>query len=523
MTKKLNDMRWFFILLLAFAFQGTLAAQDSCDCEIDFNEPFVCAQDENGEVFHLPNACFADCLGFTIVEEGCDDFDWEDPWEDCDCEIDHNEPFVCAQDSVGVQHVVPNACIADCLGLTIIEDGCDDWGGGEPWGDCGCEVDFNEPFVCVQDESGAVFPLPNACFADCLGLTIVEDDCDGFGWEDPWEDCDCEIDYNEPFVCAQDSAGVQCLVPNACIADCLGLTIIEDGCDDWGGGEPWGDCDCEIDPNESFVCVEDQDGFLLEVPNACFADCFGFTLAGDDCYDWGGDDPWTDCDCEIDLDEPFVCAQDSTGAQCLVPNACFADCLGLTVVEDGCDGGIIIGGDDDTALGLCIASLDLEGTQLFQTFLLLLNSECGLPLDDCILDAPAFDNDDDFFTYLMDNCFADGDLQGDDSMLRLFNSYRDVAGATATSSTATASLANEVTLLQNPVTDVLRYRVTAASPDRITVRVVGISGQTLQQTALDVQTGLNDYSIDLGNLPAGLYLLSVMGEHSLTTLRFVRN
>ena len=79
--------------------------------------------------------------------------------------------------------VFPNACIADCLGATDYEV-CDidlppfppiDGGDSSiiilpPGGELPCGCDFELDPVCTED--GQFFP--NACFAECLGVTDYE-------------------------------------------------------------------------------------------------------------------------------------------------------------------------------------------------------------------------------------------------------------------------------------------------------------------------------------------------------------
>ncbi|MBK8081589.1 MAG: hypothetical protein IPK25_15745 [Saprospiraceae bacterium] len=58
---------------------------------------------------------------------------------------------------------------------------------------------------------------------------------------------------------------------------------------------------------------------------------FGYTVVDDSLCNVGG---WYDCECEFDENEPFICAVDSLGHPCYVPNACFAACWGWTVTDD---------------------------------------------------------------------------------------------------------------------------------------------------------------------------------------------
>ena len=271
-----------------------------CDCPLDF-EP-VCA-----EGITFPNACIAECAGFTDFTNGECEYDWsfpidtlDCPWIDgsTDCECDFEIAPVCADG-----FTFPNACVAECAGYTTYEDGvCDnDWifpidttDIDFPWGgnggtDCDCAEDYAP--VCVDG-----LTLPNACIAECLGFTTYQDgECDndwGFPIDTtdidfPWggnggTDCDCAEDYAP--VCVDGLT-----LPNACIAECLGFTTYEDGeCDnnDWGFpidtidiNFPWGnggnngggfDCNCTLDYTP--VCAG---GFTF--PNACIAECAGFT------------------------------------------------------------------------------------------------------------------------------------------------------------------------------------------------------------------------------------------------------
>jgi hypothetical protein len=128
---------------------------------------------------------------------------------------------VCTTDNLGNYYVAPNACFAECWGLTIVTDStlCD-----LPFNDCNCEITDPFAFVCAQDSLGNLHHVPNACVAECLGFILVEGDCG----VSPWAGCDCTIDENEPFICAVDSLGHPCYVPNACFAECWGLTIVGD-------------------------------------------------------------------------------------------------------------------------------------------------------------------------------------------------------------------------------------------------------------------------------------------------------
>ena len=94
-----------------------------CDCEEPTEDDVVCVEDENGEVFSFPSACWAECFGLTVVEGECD-YDWEGNEGDWPGDIeDHGE------------------CWEDILA------------------ECGCDEPTEDDIVCVEDGFGNVFAL----------------------------------------------------------------------------------------------------------------------------------------------------------------------------------------------------------------------------------------------------------------------------------------------------------------------------------------------------------------------------
>ena len=301
-------------------------------------------------------------------------------WEDCDCEWDWTQDFICAEDSTGTVIPVPNECFAECLELTVVDnEDCDfDTGWEDPCIDC-FDSDVDGDGICiaiVEDQDTLISWVPNECFADCWGYenyTVV--DCESYVIE-PEDDCDCEINpEDEPICVLTDTAtGLTCPFPNLCFAECAGYTeedIVEDGCEEWNLDSLFLDldCDCEftLDP-EDFVCVEDGDGNVFPIFNECFAECLGYEIVdGDDCdFDFGGgdyEDPCADCD-ENDFNGEGICIEvtyDNEVYEEWVPSECWADCFGYTdyvVVE--CDTTIYedpcaeCDEDDFNGEGICI-------------------------------------------------------------------------------------------------------------------------------------------------------------------------
>ncbi len=396
-------------LFLLFFSLCTLALSAQTDCDHCLDEPIdpVCAQDSSGTVITVPNACIAECIGFEVVD--CDEVDIDLP-EDCDCELDpadevvcvedpstgdqlffpnlcvaecfgytendvaeceeggsgetteiedciiecigngEGPELVCAIDSTGEEFVVP-VCVAECLGLVVIE--CGDNPGGS---DCDCPYDPADEPVCVVDpEYGDMISFSNLCFAECAGFTaedIVECDFD-WGVDSTLIECilECEASTEtDSIVCVVDSFGLQ-IPMSLCVAECLGYEVVS--CD--LGDNPWGsECDCDIDPDEEWICIltDAETGIICTFPNLCFAECEGYT-ADDvvDCTEFPSDDePWIDIDtmmfmclveCVDSTDwdaEDVVCVQITEDEILAVPNACIAECLGLTIVD--CEEGI---------------------------------------------------------------------------------------------------------------------------------------------------------------------------------------
>ncbi len=101
-----------------------------------------------------------------------DENEFDNEWgEDCDCE-DNFEP-VCTDEG----DMYYNACFADCIGIydylpCDLEEPEDESIGIINFADCDCDFELWDP-VCFNGEDGMEdeFLLPNACIAECLGFT----------------------------------------------------------------------------------------------------------------------------------------------------------------------------------------------------------------------------------------------------------------------------------------------------------------------------------------------------------------
>ncbi|OUR92343.1 hypothetical protein A9Q87_07630 [Flavobacteriales bacterium 34_180_T64] len=242
----------------------------------DFVYPFTITQD--GEVETINNE---DEL-FEALEE-CYDYDYDDECDDCEYNAG---PVVCVEvaDATG-SYVIsfPNACFAECEGFSS-EDfiDCGNTGGN----DCNCTSEYDP--VCVEIETGsggvAIITFPNECIAECEGFTEedfidCEDDGDGNGDTDDCEDCSDE----EDLVCVEveTPAGeiIRLTFLNECHAYCEGFTANDFiDCEDGSGDDNCG-CSDEVGDN-GLVCVEITENgatYTYEFPNECQAECAGFT------------------------------------------------------------------------------------------------------------------------------------------------------------------------------------------------------------------------------------------------------
>ena len=278
-------------MLTMMTINMSYAQPNPCDC--DFVLEVVCVEDTDGNITPFPNPCLAECAGFTAADfvdcdlgGGVDTTITPDP-----CGCDFTLDVVCVSDADGNILPFPNACFAECEGFTAADFVDCDLGGGvdttitpDP---CGC--DFTVDVVCVSDADGNILPFPNACFAECEGFTAADFvDCDfGGGVVDT---CGCPADFDP--VCVLDPAGFgEFSFINACVAECEGFSPAD-----------FVDCNitstdtCGCDFTLEFVCVDDGNGNVIPYPNACFAECDGFTSADfvdcdslifppmDDCY-----------------------------------------------------------------------------------------------------------------------------------------------------------------------------------------------------------------------------------------------
>ncbi|WP_298894272.1 hypothetical protein [uncultured Psychroserpens sp.] len=237
--------------------------------------------------------------------------EFEDVLEDCDfdefdCECDDEYDPVCVEIEAPNGEVFlmtyPNECYAECDGFTEddFSENCEE--------DYNCPggiecFTFNFPLSIITDdgttlEVNSQEELDNALYNSyyfdfVFPIDVTLDDGDVLTinneeeFEDILEDCfdeyddDCEECANTdgPVVCVEYEEDGQTIIipfPNACYAECEGFTQ-EDFVDCGNTGSECLEClEEEIDP----VCVEYEENgqvFVTSFPNACYAECAGFS------------------------------------------------------------------------------------------------------------------------------------------------------------------------------------------------------------------------------------------------------
>ncbi|WP_296382623.1 hypothetical protein [Winogradskyella sp.] len=229
---------------------------EPCECFEVYDPVCVEVSDPNGETFIItyPNACYAECNGFT-----------EDDFAE-NCEEDYNCPG-------------GNGCFTFNFPITIITDNNETLtiNSQEELDNSLYDAyyfDFVYPFTVTLEDDGEIVTINSP-----QGLEDLLEDCFDDNGNDECEECEDSpiepicIEYSTP-----SGETIVTVFPNMCYALCAGFT--QDNvvvCED--DNNP-GECDeCENTPVDP-VCVEytTPNGVTetITFPNACYAECAGF-------------------------------------------------------------------------------------------------------------------------------------------------------------------------------------------------------------------------------------------------------
>lgn len=222
---------------------------DDCNCTEEYNPVCVEIVAPNGETFLMtyPNACYAECDGFTQADfaDNCEE-DYNCPGG-TDC-FSFNFPLTIVTDdgqtvTVNSQEELDNALYNAYY------------------------FDFVYPFD-VTLEDGTVVTI-----SDVAGFESLLEDCFDYG------ECPCPDNVDPVCVEIETPNGVTEIITfsNACEAECAGFNQ-----GDFVECEDVPDCsECDNEPFDP-VCVEIETGGGTETitfPNACYAECEGYSSA----------------------------------------------------------------------------------------------------------------------------------------------------------------------------------------------------------------------------------------------------
>jgi len=79
-----------------------------------------------------------------------------------------------------------------------------------------------------------------------------------------------------------------------------------------------------------------------------------------------------------------------------------------------------------------------------------------------------------------------------------------------------------MTVFPNPAEDVVNLNINTADYSEAVIMISNVTGQTIQQRVVNLQSGANTFSIDLDNAPAGVYMISVETGSHQSVSRFLK-
>ncbi len=196
--------------------------------------------------------------------------------------------------------------------------------------DCDCPM-VDTPPVCAEVMPGLVIALPSACFADCMGLTIIEGGDCAIGWDGDWD----EDDYGDWDDWGDDDDDY---------GDWDNDDSDDDDDDDYGD---WDNDDSDDDDDDDYGDWDDDDS---DDDDDDYGDWDDDDSDDDDYGDWNGD--WNDSlTTDIDFDELDSLLNDwlANGGQAIVDS--LLDALNGGGLVDFPNGGMDVNLDSLLASG----------------------------------------------------------------------------------------------------------------------------------------------------------------------------
>ena len=345
------------------------------------------------------------------------------------------------------------------------------------------------PFTCVNE----VFDY---AFANCPPVIDTT-------WYDP-----CQADQVDQLVQDLISQGFDCLNdagPFACVNDVFDFAFVN--CPpviDTTGYDP-----CQADQvdqlvqdliSQGFDCLNDAGPF------ACVNDVFDYafencappidTTGGNDC------DPAAVAAVTSDLiAQGYTCLEGAGPFSCVHDVVCYA--------FDNCPQPL---DTFNVELPACLLEIPSD-IVTFQQFIAYIADNCGSDvtsgIPSCWLTAPAFDTDEEFFAWILENCEGVDSLvsQSDNALVRAF-----YTGSTLAS--RNPNQISGVTVSPNPTSGATEIRLNDGNVSRF--ELFEASGRLVMK--LD-NVANNRVQVDMSNLPSGIYQARIFDEANRLAIR----
>jgi len=516
--------------------------------------------------YYVNSVCFNDSTDIAVDDNAADDWsDWGgndgDPSVDDGMLDDGNEWTVadewallaeqfpwCFENTTPEQfdtfdalyYYFETACFNDSTDIAVDDLPWDDWGGNDddPSVDDGMLDDGNEWTVadewellaeqfpwCFENTTPEQFDSFEALYiyfeSNCLNLddSAADDWTDWGGNDDDPSVDDGMLDDGNEWTVADEWAILAEQFPwcfdntspeqfdtfealyyyfeTACFNDSTDIAVDDLPWDDWGGNDDDGQLDDGmVDDGDD---DEGNEGTTGEDEN----DWDGND--NNDSTDWGNEDDWnwTVEDELMWLQQQFPECLDSVAADMFDGFEALYEYVEANCFNDGPVEPNIPDIPD------CVFNIPFDENLGLQDFIITLVDECGdeIDLPACIVDAPAFDSDEDFILYLFENCemFDGFGLSNPNDGMTVWDNaaqWYNLAPIINNSTSITQLNTLNINLYPNPADNNLNIEV--ADTEIYTIEIYDISGKLVYSS---VARGNN--LINISQLNTGIYMLNI--------------
>ena len=79
-----------------------------------------------------------------------------------------------------------------------------------------------------------------------------------------------------------------------------------------------------------------------------------------------------------------------------------------------------------------------------------------------------------------------------------------------------------MTVFPNPAQDLINLNINAADYSQATIMVTNVAGQMVQQQVVNLASGANLFSVNVNNMPSGVYMISIETDSHQSVTRFLK-